>query len=115
MLFKLTEFIEFISERVYYRVGSQNDRFNQLRALVDLYAQMNNINLHAMRRLVIKATETPDRIIGVNQQNAMSAHEQVILTILAKSGMLNQATISYRQKKRKNFLIREGGEFLVKL
>ena len=67
------------------KVRSQNGRIYHLRALVDNCAQMNVITLQAMHRLGIKLTEAPERIIGVNQKNAMSTHGQMNLTILLKS------------------------------
>ena len=66
---------------------SQNDRIHHLRALVDNCAQPNVINLRTMHRLGIKPTEAPpDRVIGVNQKNAMSSHSQMNLAILQISG-----------------------------
>ena len=41
-----------------------------------------------MHGLGIKPTEALDRIIGVNQKNAMSTHGRMNLTILPKSGII---------------------------
>ena len=46
-----------------------------------------------MQRLGFKPTKAPDRIIGMNEKNAMSTHARMNLTILSKSG--NNFKISF--------------------
>ena len=62
-----------------------NGPVHHLRVFVDSCARTNILNLQAMHRLCIKATEAPDRIIRVKQKNAISTHGRMNLTILLMS------------------------------